>query len=291
LALLLTGCESFVGRELKKTLSRHTIEFVGWDVVPSDDANCLMVDIRDKNISNKFPDSIDCIIHLAAISRELECSENPLLAFDVNVQGTLNLVEVAKSRSLKQFIFASSEWVYGEVLNEEVQIENQVIDVTRIMSNYALSKICGERALEIVSKDTEMAATILRFSIIYGPRTHNWSAVEALFNTINNNDEVVVGSLKTARRFIHISDICEGIFSALNRTGFEVLNLSGSKLTTLGKVIETAIAITGKSPEIVENSPDNIRIRNPDNTKALKLLKWKPKITLENGMQSLLGNL
>ena len=152
-------------------------------------------DILDPAVADAIPEGAT-VVHLAAISRDPDCRADPKRAFDVNVGGTLNLAAAAKRRKAAQFIFASSEWVYGDVRNDEVQVESQPIDLTGMKSEYAITKLVGEQLLKL-DKGLE-AVTVLRFGIVYGPRAQNWSAVEALANNVYRGNEIKVGSAKTA---------------------------------------------------------------------------------------------
>ncbi len=286
--IVITGSESFIGKELKQHCRSQNIEFVGIDAIPSEDIGHVTLDIRSPQIENVIPQNAEALVHLAAISRDRDCKENPHLAFDVNVLGTLNLIRAARERGVQQFIFASSEWVYGEVSNSEIQKENQSIDVTRIQSEYALSKIVGEQNLRMAYTQGLCPVTVLRFGIVYGPRPANWSAVESLFNAVRSQDLISVGSLATARRFIHVTDIAQGIISAIGRKEFEIFNLSGNNLITLGDIIKQSSILLNRTPQITEKSPENTSIRNPDNQKAFQILGWQPKIALPEGLLTLL---
>jgi nucleoside-diphosphate-sugar epimerase len=171
------------------------------------------------------------------------------------------------------------------VRNNETQREDQPIDVTAMTSEYALSKIVAEQCLKLNFHLPAM--TILRFGIVYGPRPANWSAVESLFNSVLTKDEVKVGALSTARRFIHVDDIVSGILASRGRMGFEIFNLSFDRLITLGEVIETSVKICGRRPNIVETNPSQISIRNPDNGKARAELSWAPNVGLDAGLKTL----
>ena len=133
------------------------------------------------------------------------------------------------------------------------------------------------------------STTILRFGIIYGPREDNWSAVEAIFDMSKNKDKVTIGSLKTGRRFVHVSDIANGIIQSFGLKGFNIINLTGDKVETLEDIIKASEKILGKTLKIVETNPDNISIRNPSNKKAEDIISWKPKIDLLQGLESLKG--
>jgi nucleoside-diphosphate-sugar epimerase len=284
-ALFVTGAESFIGRALKARCDATDVEFAGIDSAPSAMAGVQKADIRDPAVADLIPDGAT-VVHLAAISRDQDCRADPRTAFDVNVTGTLTMAAAAVKRGVRQFIFASSEWVYGNVLNDQTQREDQAIDITAMVSEYAVSKIVGEQCLRLSFHLP--AITVLRFGIVYGPRAANWSAVESLFNAVRTQDVVKVGACKTARRFIHVEDIASGILASLGRSGFEIFNLSGDRLVTLADVVETSAKLLGRSSKIVESDPSRPSIRNPDNSKARAELKWAPRVDLEQGLKSLI---
>jgi nucleoside-diphosphate-sugar epimerase len=282
--LFITGAESFVGKRLVEHCKDKKISYSGVDVVASEDSNISKIDICDADLSELIPfDSV--VIHLAAISRDPDCAKNPSLANKINIEGTLNVLRSAKVRDCRQLIFASSEWVYGQVSNDSEQKESDELHVQRLDSIYAITKAVGEHYLRLLRED--LAVTILRFGIIYGPRPSNWSAVESLFNSVKNNKEVVVGSLKAGRRFIHVDDICAGILAAVGQINFEIFNISSDSTVTLGQIIEESKKIHSTTPRVIESSPEKISLRNPSNLKAKQLLNWSPLVSLSDGLKSL----
>jgi nucleoside-diphosphate-sugar epimerase len=283
-SLFITGAESFVGKRLVKHCKDKKISYSGVDVVASEDPNISKIDICDVDLSELIP-SDSVVVHLAAISRDPDCAKNPSLANKINVEGTLNVLRSAKIRDCRQLIFASSEWVYGQVSNDSEQQESDEIQIQRLDSVYAITKAVGEHYLRLLRED--LAVTILRFGIIYGPRPSNWSAVESLFNSVKNNEEVVVGSLKAGRRFIHVDDICAGILAAVGQINFEIFNISSDSTVTLGQVIEESKKIHSITPRVIESSPEKISLRNPSNLKAKQRLNWSPLVSLSDGLKSL----
>ena len=282
--LFITGAESFVGKRLIKHCKDQKISYSGVDVVASEDPNISKIDICDVDLSELIP-SDSVVVHLAAISRDPDCAKNPSLANKINVEGTLNVLRSAKIRDCRQLIFASSEWVYGQVSNDSEQQESDEIQIQRLDSVYAITKAVGEHYLRLLRED--LAVTILRFGIIYGPRPSNWSAVESLFNSVKNNEEVVVGSLKAGRRFIHVDDICAGILAAVGQINFEIFNISSDSTVTLGQIIEESKKIHSTTPRVIESSPEKISLRNPSNLKAKQRLNWSPLVSLSDGLKSL----
>jgi nucleoside-diphosphate-sugar epimerase len=284
MTLFVTGAESFIGRALRARCDAVGQEWTGIDSAASIVPNVHKTDIRDPAVADLIPADAT-VVHLAAISRDSDCRADPRTAFDVNVTGTLNLAAAAQKRGARQFIFASSEWVYGGVRNDEIQREDQAIDVTAMTSEYAVSKIVAEQCLKLSFRIPAM--TILRFGIVYGPRPGNWSAVESLFHSVLTKDEVKVGALRTARRFIHVDDIVSGILASRGRAGFEIFNLSFDRLISLGDVIEASMKLSDRRPNIVETNSSQVSIRNPDNTKARSELSWAPVVGLDAGLKTL----
>ena len=285
MALFVTGSESFVGRALVARCDEVGIAVSGIDSVPGPDQRPGFVvgDVRSPELADLVP-SGTVVVHLAAVSRDSDCRSDPSLAFDVNVGGTLNVMAAARKSNAQQIIFASSEWVYGDVGKDEIQVEDQQIDITQMTSLYAVSKIVGEQTLKL--DDSAIDKTLLRFGIIYGPRLSNWSAVESLFDLVSREPEVTVGCAATARRFIHVDDIVSGILASVGRSGVEVFNLSGNELVTLREVVETSSSILGREVELHERESEEPSIRNADNAKATRDLSWRAEIGLEDGLRS-----
>ena len=287
--ILITGSESFVGKELIAKCKEAKIEVIGIDSIKPENPNYefYQKDIRSDQIDDLIPSGIDALVHLAALSRDQDCAGKAYDCFDINVMGTLNLINSALKKNVKQFIFASSEWVYNDFKINEEKDEDSFIDITKHTSEYALSKLVTEANLRQQYERRFNSVTILRFGIIYGSRKNNWSAVESIFDTVKNQAEITVGSLKNGRRFIHVSDISDGIIKAIGLKGFNVINLSGEKIITMQDIIEISQKILGKTVKIIESNASTINIRNPSNNKAKTLLDWKPKIDLNQGLKSL----
>lgn len=286
MTIVVTGAQSFIGRRFITLARHHGITVIGIDRIPGDNVD-VVVDIRDPAFITAVPENVAAVVHLAAISRDADCKADPAGAFDVNVSGTLNVAQACIERQAGQLVFASTEWVYGEVADGSVQVEDQCIDVRRIDGEYALTKLVGERALALAGRRGLMNVTVLRFGIVYGPRDENWAAVESLFHQVAAGAEIKVGSLASARRFIHVDDIASGIIASLGRQGYEVFNLSADRLITLGEVIEASGRIHGFEPLVSETAPSKPSIRNPDNGKARAQLGWQPAVDLGTGLLTL----
>ncbi len=290
MTIVVTGSESFVGQELIKQCKKQKIPIIGFDTVnaKNTDYSFHQIDIRSPKIRDVIPNNTESLVHLAALSRDPDCKGKGYECFDVNVMGTLNLIKASLEKNVKQFIFASSEWVYDEFKQNEEKDENDFINISNHTSEYALSKLVSETNLKQQYLNGFSPVTILRFGIIYGPRKNNWSAVESIISTIKNESELTVGSLKNGRRFIHVSDIARGIIKSIGLKGFNIINLTGNKVITLGDIIEYSQRTLMKTVTVHEKNPTQINVRNPSNVYAKKILNWEPEVDLDDGLKTIL---
>jgi UDP-glucose 4-epimerase len=275
--VVITGSKGFVGSHLVEQCRDRGMSVVEADLPDTD--------ICTEDVSEFIPRDADAIIHLAALSRDADCTNKAYDTFRLNVMGTLNLMEAAEKQAARQFIFASSEWVYDNCSDQETKTEDSLINIANHTSEYALSKLVSEANLRQKYARGFCPVTILRFGIIYGSRQTGGSAVESLFQAVKLRDCVEVGSLRTGRHFIHVSDIVAGIIKSIGLPGFEIINLEGDKLITLRDIIETSKILLGRNPEVIEKNPANVSIRRISNEKAKKLLGWAPGLDLEKGLK------
>jgi len=278
--IFLTGSDGFIGKEVAAACATRNI-----NVVEADLKNGF--DIRAKDIAERIPENVDAIVHLAGLSNDTMCKNNGYACFDINVLGTLNLIEAAAEKKAKQFIFASTEWAYDNCTLEEVKTEESLINIQNLSSEYALSKLVSESNLRQKYQHGFCPVTILRFGIVCGTTGEKKSAVESLFLSVKDRDEVSVGSLESGRCFVHVSDIAAGVSKAIGLPGFEIINLAGDRLVTLREIIEVSKRVLRKDPKVTETAPQNVSVRNISNAKAKSLLGWKPEVTVETWLARL----
>jgi nucleoside-diphosphate-sugar epimerase len=284
--IFITGCESFIGRFLIKECKKKKIKYFGIDTNAMNTKFTKKIDLRDEKLEKYIPKKA-VIIHLAAISKDNLCLQNPLMAMDVNINGTLNLIHAAKRRGAEKFIFASSIWVYGEKKSSKRVNENEVIDANKINSIYILSKIVIERYLKILNLFKNV--TILRFGIVYGAEhKQSWSIVEQIYDLVKNNvnkNHIDIRSKKTSRCFIHVDDLVKGIMKSVKyNSKFNIFNLSGDKLISVIDIIRITkkiLNINNKTILIKQSNQFKPSIKSTCNKKIKKNLNWKPKIKLK----------
>ena len=287
--IIITGSESFIGKEIIRQCKDKEIEIIGIDVIEKENSEFEYhkINITEQEIINVIPENVDVIIHLAALSRDPDCKGKAFKCFQNNVMGTLNLMNCAKEKNVKQFIFASSEWVYDQFEENQSKNEEAPINALSLTSEYALSKLTSEINLKQEYQNGFCDVSILRFGIIYGPRKNNCSAVESICSQVKNKSEIEVGSLKNGRRFIHVSDIVKGIMKSIGLKGCNTINLSGDKIITIDDLIKVGEKFYDKKIKIIEKNTNEKNIRNPSNKKAKTLLNWNPEISLEEGLKTI----
>ena len=286
--IFVTGINSFIGKELQHQCDEQGTEVIGIDLTGPFSNNIHHANFLQTETYSQLLINCDAVVHLAALSDATQCSAKPTASVLTNIYGTQLLLDTIWEAGVRHFVFASTEWVYTNFRDDETKDENSLIHFNQKMSEYALSKLTAEKLVEQFAERRDLAATILRFGIVYGPRDKPSSAFESLTAKVRDGNNIEVGSKATGRHFIHCKDIVSAILKSINLKGVNTLNVHGDKLITLEDVINTAAMLLNKSPVVKELSPTTPSIRRVSNKRAKHLLDWQPKYDLMRGVQSLL---
>ncbi len=284
--ICVTGASSFIGQAFLQYCDDNGIKVTGIDLVSNGRDDCVVGNILEDGIEDLIPENLTALIHLAALSRDPDCRGKARKCFESNVMSTLRLMDIAERKNCRQFIFASSEWVYSHYPEGSPATEDTFIDISKHRSEYALSKLVSEANLRQRHSQGFCDTTILRFGIVYGPRVNNWCALESLMHQTYTGDSISVGSGQTARQFIHVDDVARGIGAAIGHSGIDIFNIQGDRLTTLKEVIDTSAELFGKEVKMMETNPSNPSIRTVSGQKAKELLNFSPSIGLKDGIRS-----
>jgi UDP-glucuronate 4-epimerase len=253
--------------------------------------NLFKADITDnKALENVFlKNDFDLVIHLAAMAGIRPSIENPQLYFNVNINGTINLLEMCRIYSIKKLIFASSSSVYGN--NEKLPFsEDDNVDFP--LSPYAATKKAGELLCHTYHKMFDMAIVCLRLFTVYGPRQRPDLAIHKFTNLILENKEIpIYGSGDTARDYTYIDDIIDGFQKSIEYVfmgkKYQVFNLGEAKSITLQYMIETLEKTLGKTAQkkYLPMQLGDVNTTFADLNKSKKILGYNPQTPFEEGIR------
>lgn len=245
-------------------------------------------DIRDLDFLEKvFAIKFDAIVHIAARAGVRPSIENPLLYEDVNVKGTINLLEKAKDHNVKQFVFASSSSVYGVNPRTPWSEDDYVLNP---ISPYAATKVSCELIGHAYSHLYNIRFVALRFFTVFGPRQRPDLAIHKFFKLIDNGKPIpFFGDGNTSRDYTFVQDIVDGVRNAIDydKSLTEVINLGNSRTVTLLELISAIEKSVGKKAILdkLPNQPGDVPITFANVSKAKKLLNYSPSTTLEEGLE------
>lgn len=304
--VLITGGAGFIGSHLAEQLLREG----SWHVTIVDDLNdfydpaikrtnlkeirqtgdfeFIEADIREPEAlqpifeGNRF----DVIVHLAARAGVRPSLKEPRLYAETNINGTLNLLELARDFEVPQFVFGSSSSVYG--INEKVPFAEED-PIRNPISPYASTKAAGELICHTYSHLFDIRTVCLRFFTVYGARQRPDLAIHKFSKLIHEGKPIqVYGDGSTRRDYTYIDDIISGVRAAIDytETRHEVINLGESETTELSRLIELLEHALGRKAVIDRRpmQPGDVPITYADISKARKLLGYDPQTKIEEGI-------
>jgi UDP-glucuronate 4-epimerase len=306
LKILITGIAGFIGSHVGEKLLNQGHEVIGIDNFDTfyarkfkeynlsqfrNSENFLLyeMDIRNKEqLSEIFQKhKIDAVIHLAAKAGVRPSIERIEEYYDVNINGTLNLLECMRQNGVLNLLFASSSSVYGN--NPKVPFtETDAVD--NPISPYAATKKSGELLCHVYSHLYGFNITCLRFFTVFGPRQRPDLAIHLFTRLISTNKSVpFYGDGTTARDYTYVDDIVDGVFRALNNLkGFRIYNLGESRITQLSeliRLIENALnkkALLDRKPM----QPGDVLKTYADIAKARTEIGYNPQYDMETGIRN-----
>jgi UDP-glucuronate 4-epimerase len=302
---LVTGAAGFIGSHLVERLLDEGTEVVGLDNFDSfydptvkeknldrarDFARFTDVrgDIRDPEAYQRLPHQIDTVIHLAALAGVRPSIRDPHGYFDVNVRGTLQLLDFMKDRGIPRLVFGSSSSVYGNSARAPFK-EDDAGD--RPISPYAATKRAGELIVHAHGHLYGIDAVCLRFFTVYGPRQRPDLAIHAFSRRLVKGMPIqMYGDGRSERDYTYVDDILDGIEGATRYLedspgAYEIVNLGGARTITLRDMIVHVATALGVSPQIetlCEQAGD-VRRTFADVSKAGRLFGYRPSISFEEG--------
>ncbi|HSW00818.1 MAG TPA: GDP-mannose 4,6-dehydratase [Sedimentisphaerales bacterium] len=300
---LVTGAAGFIGSHLTERLLKDAWTVVGIDSFDAfyDPAikrrniagslshpafRLLEADIRDRAAMERAVEpGTDVIIHLAARAGVRPSIAEPALYADVNINGTVTLLEAARERGIPKFVFASSSSVYGN--NRKVPFsEDDNVDFP--ISPYAATKKAGELICHTYHHLHGLAINCLRFFTVYGPRQRPDLAIHKFARLIEDGKPIpVYGDGTMMRDFTYIDDILNGVVAAMERcAGYEIYNLGESQPIALSDLIAELEQALGKKAvrQRLPLQPGDVDRTYADVSKAESRLGYKPSTDIRAGL-------
>ncbi len=254
------------------------------------DGNYRLVegDIRDGGLLRRLfeEESFDAVLHLAARAGVRPSLTRPVLYEEVNVVGTLRLLEAAIARGKPRFLFASSSSVYG--INSRLPFSEED-PIARPISPYAATKRAAELHVFTFHHLHGLEAVCLRFFTVYGPRQRPEMAIARFIRCLEEGRPVpFYGDGGSRRDYTYIDDILDGIEAALSvPLSFEIINLGGAHPVTLADLVRALEAATGRTA-ILDRQPDqpgDVPVTYAAVEKAERLLGFRARVPLEEGLR------
>jgi UDP-glucuronate 4-epimerase len=308
--ILVTGAAGFIGSHLTEHLLAEGHEVAGLDnFYPFYDPDIkrhnleaahasgrfqlLEGDLRDERFLARSFDACqpDVLIHLAAMAGVRPSIQDPGLYFDVNVRGTLNLLEQCRQGGVRRILFASSSSVYGA--NPDVPFR-ETDRVDNPISPYAASKKAGELLCHTYHHLHQLSIACLRFFTVYGPRQRPDLAIHKFARLIDAGKPIpFFGDGTTRRDYTYIDDTVAGVLGALRWVSapgsarYDLFNLGESRTVALSELVELLEAALGKKAILqrLPDQPGDVPITYADIRRARAQLGYDPQVPIEEGIQ------
>jgi dTDP-glucose 4,6-dehydratase len=295
--VVITGAAGFIGSHLAETLLDRDYSVVGIDnLLTGDTANISHLINRDflfikHDVTNYIyiDGPVDYVLHWASPASPIDYLELPIPTLKVGALGTHKALGLAKAKGAR-FVLASTSEVYGDPL-EHPQKESYWGNVNPIGPRgvYDEAKRFAEAMTVAYHRYHGLDAKIVRIFNTYGPRmrVNDGRAVPAfLSQALRNEDVTVFGDGSQTRSFTYITDLVDGIIRLMLSDVNDPVNIGNPRETTIEEIARTIIKMTGSTSRIIYKPlpTDDPKVRQPDITRARTLLKWEPKVSLEQGL-------
>lgn len=301
MSVLITGVAGFIGSWTAKELIKQ-----GYDVIGIDNFNdyynpkfkeenlknvnikLYRADIRDVDTLRKIfsANRIEKVVHLAAMVGVRSSIINPFVYEEVNIRGTLNLLEFTKQNNVKKFVFASSSSVYGD--RDKVPFSEEDATNSQI-SPYAATKKSGELLCYTYSSLYKTPTICLRFFTVYGPSGRPDMAPYKFVDRIAHDKEIeIYGDGSTKRDYTYITDVVSGILKSIELdVDYEIINLGCGNPVKLKDFVKAVERNLDKKAIIKqkEMQPGDVKQTYADISKAKRLLGYNPKINVDKGLK------
>ena len=295
---LVTGGAGFIGSHVIDLLLKNKFKVKAIDNLSTGRINNLKncfknknfsfkkFDITNLNLNNMYFKDVKYIFHFAGIADLVPSINDPEKYINVNFNGTLKVLQLAKKLKVKKFVYAASASCYGKTPNRPVKETDKI----SLEHPYALSKYLGEKACLHWARVYDLPVISLRIFNAYGPRSRTTGAYGAVMGVffkqkLKKKPLTIVGDGKQSRDFIYVSDVAKAfVKAATSSKKMEIYNLGTGKSSTINYL---AKLIGGKKTKI-PNRPGEAKTSIANINKIKKELNWRPLIKFSTGIYKLI---
>lgn len=296
--VLITGGAGFIGSAIATELIANGIDVRLLDIRPSKnvpETEFAQGSILDKYIVSEAVEGCDAVIHLAAMLGVRKTDHLRLQCLNINIEGSINVFEACVKHGVKKVVFSSSSEVYGESDSDSITEESPL----KPKSVYAVSKIAAEEYLRGYARKYGFDFSVVRFFNVYGVGQVAEFVVPRFIKMVMDGiSPTVYGTGEQVRSFCNMRDAARGVHLALTNkaSSSQVFNIGNdNEPISMKDLAKLVIDISGKKFEVeyrpMEKSDRDggreIYMRRPDISKAKKLLKYEPRVSLEDGIREL----
>jgi nucleoside-diphosphate-sugar epimerase len=228
--------------------------------------------------------SFDAVINLAARAGVRYSVENPWVYFDTNATGTLNLLELCRTRGVPKFVLASTSSLYGA---HNPRPFHEDADTSRPLSPYAASKKAAEVLCYTYHHLYRLDVTVFRYFTVYGPAGRPDMSPFRFVQWVSEGQPVLLyGDGSQSRDFTYVDDIARGTIAGLQPVGYEIINLGSDQPITMTEALRTIERAVGRAAQVTRQPahPADMAATWADVSKAGRLLGWEPQLTFEQGI-------
>ena len=278
-----TGARGFLGRRVCDFLFSFGHDVTGIDVASTGICPYLLLP-RDITKPMRPLEHIDAVIHLAALANPRTCDANPTNAFDVNVNGTSQVLQMALASGAKKVIFSSSAHVYG--ISPRYQPTNESHPLY-LQNTYTTTKILGEQLCQLYFENYGLSYTTLRLYNAYGPdQAAGYFIPDQILKAKQGRIDLLGGNV--TKDWVYVEDVADAFVKALTSNFVGPINI-GTGIETSLSTVAGIIAKETKAELVVTDIANPTRMC-ADRDRASRVLGWSPKIGLDSGLFTLLGS-
>jgi nucleoside-diphosphate-sugar epimerase len=297
---LITGGAGFIGSNIAEELVRRGEDVVVLDNLSTGhesnmkaflpDITFIEGDVRDREMVAKALKGVDYVLHQAALASVPRSFEDPVLVNDVNVNGTVNLLEQSRLAGVASFVYAASSSAYGD--SESLPKTEDMIP--RPLSPYAVSKLAGEYYCSVYSNAYGFPTVCLRYFNVFGPRqdpASQYAAVVPIFisRLLHGERATIYGDGEQSRDFTYVTNVVEANLLAAHcgTVGGQTANIACGKRYTINELYGMIRALAGSDLEPLYDDPrpGDVKHSLADISRAKELLGFSCGMSFENGLK------